>query len=832
MKFLSKFFLFILFLILLSTSVFLGRGINFYTTIVAAVNYNFGSQTYENSNIPVILPRALWENSSDLTKLLDWYPSAPVTDDEKNSPPDYSSVDRIIIHDMGCDTRSSGCNNNKLDPITIIQNIYRYHAISRGWGDIGYHYIIDYWGNIYEGRYGGNGVRGAHTYYDKKCDNFNVGSIGILLMGNYAKNQLPELMYNSLERLVAWLSATNGLNPSELNHTSEIWHSIKKASGCDLSQGGLTSLYSGPIVVGHGDIEEGNSDPGLVDLNRVRRGSNDFYLEFKNYLYKLENESNKIYAIENGVSKLVSGVNSSEKIVTLNKNQFKIFPSSVLSQYPNGTLVKSPTRDGIYLIEEGKRRPIFSEQLFNLNKLNWSKVEILSDRDLASYSLASPLLYPEKSLIRGEGPEIYLIENGKRRHISSAVVFEKAGFNWDNVIKVNQQELLSHPSGVKFLLSDDILVREEGMHPVYIIKDKKRHWIKTADVFYKLGYKWSDIIVLSSQDIGYYGVGNIITTVNDILTLNNQKITELAGSVIKPELTEENYNKIVDKEPNIRIGIYAVPSGENIEIKSNLSYEVYKNNVLLANKTFGESTIISYSEKDFYKFLPVEENSGTIFEIVSYEDHPNWNTSLNDNLFKGTVEVKYSPESQKLWVINELGLEDYLKGVAEALNNDPAEYLNAFIIAARSYALFHLKNGGKTPGEIFHIRNWAYDQLYKGYGFEQRAKNIVEAVNATKGIVATYNDKIVRTVYSSDSGGVTKSACDVFKGGFCANEDYNYLQGGVEDPLGTIHSNSSIAASHGVGMSSAGARRLAEMGKNFEEILEYYYLGIEVKKIY
>ncbi len=99
-------------------------------------------------------------------------------------------------------------------------------------------------------------------------------------------------------------------------------------------------------------------------------------------------------------------------------------------------------------------------------------------------------------------------------------------------------------------------------------------------------------------------------------------------------------------------------------------------------------------------------------------------------------------------------------------------------------------------------------------------------------MAAIYNNKPIRGVYSSDSGGTTKSACETFKGMFCENSDYQYLSGGVKDPEGTIHNKTAISASHGVGMSSTGARRLAELGKGFEEILKYYYLGIELKKLY
>jgi len=60
-----------------------------------------------------------------------------------------------------------------------IRALYKYHADSRGWGDVGYNYLIDEEGKIYEGREGGRAVVSGHAY----CN--NVGTIGIALLGNF-----------------------------------------------------------------------------------------------------------------------------------------------------------------------------------------------------------------------------------------------------------------------------------------------------------------------------------------------------------------------------------------------------------------------------------------------------------------------------------------------------------------------------------------------------------------------------------------------------------------------------------------------------------------------
>ncbi len=74
--------------------------------------------------------------------------------------------------------------------------LYAYHANGRMWGDIGYHFVIDETGQIYEGRAGGKYVVGGHAY----CS--NVGTIGIALMGNFDVEQPTQNQMQSLQWLL------------------------------------------------------------------------------------------------------------------------------------------------------------------------------------------------------------------------------------------------------------------------------------------------------------------------------------------------------------------------------------------------------------------------------------------------------------------------------------------------------------------------------------------------------------------------------------------------------------------------------------------------------
>lgn len=90
----------------------------------------------------------------------------------------------------------------------IIRGIYRYHVVSSKWRDIGYNFLIDKCGKIYEGRAGGvaRAVMGAHTY------GFNNDTTGIAVIGNFNKTQPSRTITDALAKLTAWKLGIHGVN--------------------------------------------------------------------------------------------------------------------------------------------------------------------------------------------------------------------------------------------------------------------------------------------------------------------------------------------------------------------------------------------------------------------------------------------------------------------------------------------------------------------------------------------------------------------------------------------------------------------------------------------
>ncbi len=238
-------------------------------------------------------------------------------------------------------------------------------------------------------------------------------------------------------------------------------------------------------------------------------------------------------------------------------------------------------------------------------------------------------------------------------------------------------------------------------------------------------------------------------------------------------------------------------------------------------KKSGESIQLSYGSQSVStsvaRLVPQE---GGVSEVVSWERHPAWNLELNDNRFRGTLELRVL--DGEVAYINELPLEDYMKGQAEVSNGDPIEKTIAVI--ARSYAFHYMDPANqKFPGKPYHGSDSPDEfQKYLGYGLELRSPNFAKAVLATAGQGVTYNGKVIKTPYFNQSDGWTLSAEAVW-----GWKDTPYLQA-KPDPW----SAGKTRNGHGVGLSGLGATKQAEEGKTYKEIIEYYYTGAKVGAIW
>ncbi|HEX2807779.1 MAG TPA: peptidoglycan recognition protein, partial [Kineosporiaceae bacterium] len=155
----------------------------------------------------------------------------------RRAAPTYSSAARVMFVHHTTSSNGYDCSQSP----AIIRGEYAYHALSLGWNDIGYNFLVDKCGTVYEGRYGGidRPVIGAQTY------GFNTNSAGIAVIGTYTGTSAPPAVLASVARLAAWKLSLAGLSPTG---TSTL---VESASDSHGFIGGRS--YVLPTISGHRD---------------------------------------------------------------------------------------------------------------------------------------------------------------------------------------------------------------------------------------------------------------------------------------------------------------------------------------------------------------------------------------------------------------------------------------------------------------------------------------------------------------------------------------------------------------------------------------------------
>jgi hypothetical protein len=129
---------------------------------------------------PAIVSRAGWGADEEIVR----------------AKPNFAAADRLAVvhHTAGTNTYTAA------QAPAIVRGIEVYHVKGNGWNDIGYNFLVDRFGTVYEGRGGGTekNVIGAHS------EGFNTGTFGVALIGNYAHATPPKAQQDALVTLLAW----------------------------------------------------------------------------------------------------------------------------------------------------------------------------------------------------------------------------------------------------------------------------------------------------------------------------------------------------------------------------------------------------------------------------------------------------------------------------------------------------------------------------------------------------------------------------------------------------------------------------------------------------
>ncbi|MBU4580126.1 N-acetylmuramoyl-L-alanine amidase [Patescibacteria group bacterium] len=150
-------------------------------------------------------------------------------------PRSYHGTRKLIIHHTA-DVNSNGQTDLEINKATV-RSIYFYHAVTLGWGDIGYNALVDAAGNIYEGRYGTHDAilrtnPSANQIMELDIEaghsrSYNSGSFGVSALGDFTAFVAPNAQLSAIENVLAFVADSRGIVPqgkSDFLRYDGAWH--------------------------------------------------------------------------------------------------------------------------------------------------------------------------------------------------------------------------------------------------------------------------------------------------------------------------------------------------------------------------------------------------------------------------------------------------------------------------------------------------------------------------------------------------------------------------------------------------------------------------------
>lgn len=695
--------------------------------IAAESNGNTLSDTSERSEIT--------EEDPEIVKVIK---TDPLTGKPYKWPLQYAAdIKFIVIH-------HTASIKNLDDPKTAIQNILYYHAVRRGWGDIGYNYIIDPAGRIYEGRKGGDGVVGGHALPLNKI------SVGIAVLGNYENGEVPSRVLNSIGSLIKSKAGLHNIDvDGRTAYKDKIYPNVQghfensatMCPGTFLKQKlpGMRSLvaYTNVSHDGFRDYEPRGiiaAAPGqekefslrLKNTGAVAWGAGTF----------LERTDDDGAGAETGIPKIIARLATP----SVAPGYIGIFKGNIPAMFVSGLRTPSARLVVNASIRSKETMPI----------------PVMVEAIRASYEIVEIVPLPETMFAGSRAETKITLKN------TGNITWKRYGANKITLDAAN-------PAGRQ---SDFFIGR---MHSAYLLqKEVKPGETGTFTMRFK-----------APEQVGVYYE-------------NFQPV--IRGG---PRLGDENMIKftiIVDSAPERDVRVKISFFGDEVILRGTSNETIIK----LAESGYKVNGAITPDPPRFKS-----SSADGILEIS--------NLNRKDNKFRGIIEIRNI--NGKLTIINELPLEDYLKGIAEVPNDSHKEKIKTIIILARSYAAYYRDIARKFPGMPYDLDDDpAHTQKYLGYGFESRAGNVAAAVQETRGKIVTFEGQKVITPYFHQSDGRTRSAEEIWRW-----TDKPYLVSVPDAFCGTTE-----LQGHGVGLSGCGATALAQQGKTAEEIIKYYYKGVEL----
>ena len=207
------------------------------------------------ATVPVVAPAATTANGLPVavTTRAEWGANASYM----SWDPEYARAGHVVVHHTaGTNSYSAG------QSASIVRGIYYYHAVVLDWGDIGYNFLVDKFGTVFEGRSGSVAAPAGRMSIGAHARGVNTGTMGISMMGDYSTVSPSDAQLSSVGKMAGWFLKRAGISDVTGWAGLHVWTTERYQAGSTISM---------PRILGHRDV--GYSKLGTIRAIAKAQGS-------------------------------------------------------------------------------------------------------------------------------------------------------------------------------------------------------------------------------------------------------------------------------------------------------------------------------------------------------------------------------------------------------------------------------------------------------------------------------------------------------------------------------------------------------------------------------
>lgn len=227
-----------------------------------------------------------------------------------------------------------------------------------------------------------------------------------------------------------------------------------------------------------------------------------------------------IWLIENGFKRPFLNYSAfisrfdKNKVISVDKSELDNYDKGLPIRFANYSLVKD-TDGGIYLIVDNEKRKFASPEVFKQLGFNPEEIEIANAGELDSYAngamVTATSSYPTGALLQDvKTGGVFYVENGYKYPIPDKA-FLSTMFKGKSIIRTTSVELNNYTTGDTVMFPDGELLKSDNSPAVYLIDNGKKRLFASGSIFESLGYNWNNVITVSPQLLAKYPLGENVS---------------------------------------------------------------------------------------------------------------------------------------------------------------------------------------------------------------------------------------------------------------------------------------------------------------------------------